>query len=1030
MKGIVILLLFLFLFSASFTQQKWLDKSIYNNSGGYDNSSLLSSINFYSLTNTEGLSQSTANVLLKDSEGFLWIGTDDGLNRFDGKEFKRFYYRFNDSATIAANEIYGICEDPQGRIWVAHFNGGLSCYDKNTRKFTRFSSAANNKRNLSSNRMYGIYCASNGNLWARSVKGISKINPVDLSVINYDHPSLEDPNTANVDIEETAHHIWFGGKLKGLLRINKNGSIDPFRGWNTKIHGKAVFGICKNNKELLVTSEKGLFRVFEAGNNNYKVEGIIKDSVAFAGASKLLRLNESNLIWIATELQGILVADIAQRKIVRQIHSAFIKDNLLSNSVYDLLQDDEKNIFVATGRGLNVYSPYSRIFNNYENIFRKIPDFGHPVYAIHELENGHLLLGTRHGGAWYFKPQTLEIKPIAFTKQTSEQNNIIYYFTPFIDKSFLVSTSRGIHCLKLVNGGAVIQPLQHFWELTVLDTVTITEIIIQNDSLAWISSFTNGFFKWNYKKHTLKQYTKNEDYPSNGPVDNQVLDLSFTAEQNITLCTKNGFSIFYPGADTFQNMSPGKNYPFDLPARNIKNAYDDGRYIWISTYGAGVQKFDKKKRSFTALTSSNGLPNDAVYAVVPDGQGRLWISTNNGLAAFDIKTENITVYTTEDGLPDNEFNARAAFQSHTGNIFYSTINGLVSIGPSLTAVNPYNPQITLTYAVANNGERDTVVNTYRKTTFTFPAGFNYVTFKFAALSFAAPAKNQYKVKLEDFDKEWTLLQNENEFRYPNLPPGTYTLVVMGSNNSGKWSDKTLSVKVTILPFWYQTWWFKLLLALLAAAALYAAYQYRINQIVREEKLRRKISGDLHDDIGSTLSSINIYAELAKNNNDNKGYIDIIQQHTRSTINNLDDLVWSINPNNDNLDVLTERMRSFAQPLLSDNYIVTDFKIQIEEAGIAVAVDKRRSFYFAFKEMVANVVKHAGCTFCAIRIEQKGAHFSIEVKDNGKGFRMESVNNQRNGLHNLRRRALENGGAFKIVSAPGKGVVCTFTVLLK
>ncbi|MDB5250749.1 MAG: hypothetical protein JWQ40_5143 [Segetibacter sp.] len=1029
MKRTAIVEVLLFCFVAAFAQQipaKQPEK----------NSSVLSrekvkaavtSINFYRLTNREGLSQASANVIFKDSDGFLWIGTDDGLNRYDGKEVKRYYYSFNNNATIAANEVYGICEDKTGKIWAAHFNSGISILDKATEKFQRLSAKDNKANRLSSNGIYGIYCDAEGMIWARSVKGISSINPITLEVKNFDAPLLADALTANTDIAETADHIWFGGKLTGLVRITKTGQVSLLKTWNRTQHGKSVFGIYKDTgNQILVTSEKGLFRVFKT-SNDYGVEEIIRDTVFFHRASKLFRFINSSLVWIATDVNGILIVDIAERKIVRNIKSQFIKDNLLSNTVFDLLQDEEKNVFAATGRGVNVYSPYSRMFNNYENLFRNIPDFGHPVYAIHELANGHLLLGTKHSGAFYFNTETQQVTPIQLSGLDGKP--AVYHFTPFGSGQFLAATSQGIQLIKVKNssGTAVPNPWK---ELNRLDTFSITDLVISNDSIIYISALTEGFFKWDYKKHTLKSYKKSDDLTAIGPVDNRILDLSFTHEKDIAICTKNGFAIFYPGTDSFMNLVPGKNYPHELPASNIKSAYDDGNFIWISTYGSGVQRYDKKRKIFKAYTSQNGLPNDAVYAVVPDNMGRLWISTNNGLASLNPTTETLQVYTTQDGLPDNEFNAYAAFRNSSGVIFYSTLNGIVSINPGLTAINPYDAKIVLTYLAANNGKLDTSLNTYRKTSFTLPAGYNSVILKFAALTFAAPDKNNYKVKLEGFDKDWLPLKNENEIRYQMLPPGNYTLFVQASNNSGKWSNQTLSVPLTVLPFWYQKWWFTFLIILVVMGLIYVFYHDRISQILKVEKMRRKISTDLHDDIGATLSSINIYSELAKNEKDNKHYLSAIQQYTLSTINNLDDLVWSINQKNDTVEMLVERMRSLAESFLKSKNIVCEFNNEYEKSTAEISLEQRSSLYFAFKEMINNIVKHSNATHCTIKIIQKRKSFCMEVKDNGRGFDIGKINHHRHGLINLKERAKEINGHLEIVTSPGQGATFTFKANFK
>jgi ligand-binding sensor domain-containing protein len=239
MKILSLVLQFIFLFSVSFAQ--------------------LPLVNFYKITNEEGLSQATVNVVYKDKDGFLWIGTDDGLNRFDGKEIKTYYHQFTDSNTMAANEIYGICEDRYNRLWIAHYNAGISIYDKNNDRFIRLDNRVHPSEKLSTNRVYGLTTDSKGFIWARTVYGISKINPDNFSIENFDHSSFSDiNNTLHIDIIEYADHIWFGSKTNGLLRVTRDGKNAPLEKYDSKNHGSSVTGIfADKDRELLVASKRG-----------------------------------------------------------------------------------------------------------------------------------------------------------------------------------------------------------------------------------------------------------------------------------------------------------------------------------------------------------------------------------------------------------------------------------------------------------------------------------------------------------------------------------------------------------------------------------------------------------------------------------------------------------------------------------------------------------------------------------------------------------------------------------------------------
>ncbi|HEX8676971.1 MAG TPA: two-component regulator propeller domain-containing protein, partial [Segetibacter sp.] len=694
--------------------------------------------------------------------------------------------------------VNGICEDRYNRLWVAHNNAGISIYDKTKDNFIRLEDKIHSSIKLSSKRVYGVASDNEGFIWARTVYGISKINAANFFIQNFDDSLFADvTNTSNIDIIDFDSHIWFGSKTKGLFRISKDGKYVPLNQWDARKHGTSVTGIWVDKKsELLVASERGLFRLIKS-NNDFEVEPIIEDRILFQTANKLFREKNTSFVWVGTE-QGILLIDIDQKKLVKHIKSETITDNLLSNEIYCLMQDNRQNIIVGTARGVNISSPFNNVCNNYEHAFIKIPNFGHPVYAIHQLRNGNLLLGTKSGTAWYFNTRSLKATSIKIPYQPARDIKV-YHFTRINEQTFLMCSSKGIWELQINGSGGVVGKPKKYPELKQLAEIAVTDLVFANDSIAYIASYTDGFYKWNCKKGVFKKYGEDKNANGKGPVHHNLLNIVPADHKNLILCTKSGFSLYYPDSDSFFNVSPGKKYPYELPVGNIKDAYDDGTNIWLATFGAGVQKYNKRTRLFSGYTVKDGLPDNSVYAVIPDDKGNLWLPTNNGLAVLQIQTGSIKIFTTEDGLPHNEFNAYASYRDSSGNIFFSTLNGIVNTKPELIIDNPYPPKIVLTYLEASSKETDSVFNVHLKTNVAVPAGFNSLYFQFAALSLAAPAKNQYKIKLENFDKDWIELKNQNFRRYTNMRPGWYTLKVMGTNNSGKWSDKPLSLKIYVTP---------------------------------------------------------------------------------------------------------------------------------------------------------------------------------------------------------------------------------------
>lgn len=987
-------------------------------------------LNFYKITNDEGLSQASVNVIYKDTEGYLWIGTDDGLNRYDGKNVNRFYYQFDNSNTLAANEIYGICEDNLNRIWICHFNGGVSIFDKSKNSFFRLENKTSSKNKLSTSRVYGIAKDKAGNIWVRTVEGISKIDPATFTINNYNSSALADLNLVNIDIVDFQDFIWFGSSAKGLLRVTKAGKHIPFEPGFIEKFGKYVTGIYRESPEtLLFCSEKGLFRI-ERKNRDFEFETILEDPNSFRTANKLFRQKNSPYVWVATE-RGILIVDLTQRKIIKQIISENIKDNLLSNNVNYVFQDDEENIIIGTGRGVNIASPSTSIFNNFENFFRKIPHFGHPIYAIYELKNQQLLIGTRESGAYIFHPDRLQIVPIKFPySPTSELK--IYHFTSLNDNNFLVCSNKGIWQLKVDNDRVSVTRSDRFPELKQLNDIAITDVVIANDSIAYIAGFTDGFFKWNFRKGFIKQYKKDNLKRREGPVDDQVQKLVFDREKNIILCTKEGFSIYFPSSDTFFNKAKGFKYPYDLPAKNIKDAWDDGVNIWIATYGAGVQKFNRKTKTFSTVA---GLPNNSVYAVLPDDRGNLWMPTNKGLAVHSLRDTTKITFTTGDGLPDNEFNGFATYKSSSGNLYFSTLNGIVQTSPERLVVNPIPPKIVLTSLVATKEGDDTTYNTFNASQINLPPGFNSLLFEFAALSYAAPGKNEYKIQLENYDKEWVDLKYSNRRRYNNLAPGNYTLKISGSNNSGVWSKKDYVLKIYIKPFWYQTIWFKVLVLVVIAAVIFMVIRNYLSQRLREQKRifekqlaiqeeRQRISAEIHDDIGAGLMGVRLLTEMVSKKASNAevfGEVKKIHTSIGELSSKMREVIWSLSVENDSLESLLYYLQKQATLLFENSGI--NFHSELPETipDVNISGEKRRQIYLSVKEALHNTIKHAAGSDVVLSFTVTEQQLFIEIVDDGIGLvSVEGVHNKY-GMQNMKSRMEKVGGRFQLSTGNGTKV---------
>ncbi len=337
----------------------------------------------------------------------------------------------------------------------------------------------------------------------------------------------------------------------------------------------------------------------------------------------------------------------------------------------------------------------------------------------------------------------------------------------------------------------------------------------------------------------------------------------------------------------------------------------------------------------------------------------------------------------------------------------------------------------LLYALVNN--RDTVYNSG----ISLASNKNNIIFRLAVPIYNDAEQTHFKYRLINGDAAvgedsiWYYTQDaQREIQFNALKPGDYSVEIIAIRDNEIISNKPLVYQFTIKQPWFNTWWFYLMVMLSAVSIMLGIYQYRLRQVFKIERIRRKISNDLHDDIGSTLSSINVYSQLAKSGTDNLEYINTIQTNAVSVINNLDDLVWNINPKNDALENVINRMRLFALPIFTEKGIECVFKVKADNGQILVAPNVRADIYMLFKEMVNNVIKHSGCTVCCIFIIQKGKRFGLVVKDDGRGFNMKNINPHRNGLRIMAERAKDIKGSIIIASTPGSGTQIRVKARLK
>ncbi|HEX7071067.1 MAG TPA: two-component regulator propeller domain-containing protein, partial [Rhodothermales bacterium] len=452
----------------------------------------------------------------------------------------------------------------------------------------------------------------------------------------------------------------------------------------------------------------------------------------------------------------------------------------------------------------------------------------------------------------------------------------------------------------------------------------------------------------------------------------------------------------------------------------------DGR-LWVGTFdGISVLGRDGK---FRRIGVTDGLPNGVIYGLVEDAAGRIWASSNRGLSRIETAADgtlHIRNYTPEDGLQSYEFNLNARTRLADGRIVFGGVNGYNVFDPATMTENRAVPPVVLTgLSVLGHPYEKPVASVE---TLRLPHDESFFTLTFAALDFVSPAQNHYRYRLEGLDEDWIDAGTRPVAVYTSVPPGRYTFRVRGSNGDGVWNEAGLALPVVITPPFWQTWWFRLMAVALMAAALAGAYRMRVRRLLAVERMRLRIAGDLHDDVGASLGSIILLSDMVRRSDSlaatDRRRLEAIGQTAREMSADLREIVWIVNPEHDHMDDLVERLRRASAGLLDGIPHIFEAPETLSRARLGMAF--RRDVLRAYKEMLHNVRKHADASRVRVRVAHDDQRLTIRVEDDGRGFE-EAGNRDGHGLKSLRERAARLGGSVTIDSTPGLGTTVVYAV---
>jgi ligand-binding sensor domain-containing protein/signal transduction histidine kinase/DNA-binding response OmpR family regulator len=828
-KGFLITILLLWLGNAAFAQ-----------------------LSFDHLSVTNGLSQSTVLSICKDSRGYMWFGTRDCLNRYDGKGVKIYRTDPDDPSTISAEDyIYALLEDKQDNLWIGTQNGlnryipekdaferipydpknpksisdkivlsiladskgrvwfgtnnGLSMLDRSdSREFKKFYQ----KDGIAGNAVYTVFEDSQGNIWVGTTEGLTKMALKNGQYVfttfrhNAADPNSISGNSIKAIAEDQQGRIWIGSETDGLNRyVPATGSFVHFKysplaadGLSNDIIRKIM--VAKNGS-LWIATMNGL-NILDPNSLRFTVYRHDSDSRKSLSDNSIKEIyeDEQGSVWIGTMFGGVNVAHRNTIPFTVYKYSKY-RNSISSDIISVIAADAQGNLWIGTeGQGLNYLDVKTGLFRKYINDPRDPGSLSNnTIKAIFKDRKNRIWVGLYQGGLELFIPATGKFKH--YPHDPRNPNSVSYGYVSSIaedDQGHLLigTSSRGLNILDPESG-------------------TFTLI---NDLPTKGLKLSSSYIRFAYQD----------------------------SKRNVWVGTPKGLNLLTPGAAQFTVFFKGSSKD-SLQSNQLSCIREDHRgQIWIGSLRGGLSLYQPKTRSFTTYTMANGMASDNIIDLLEDNEGNLWISTDRGLTKFDIKRKSFKNYNITDGLPANEFNINSAYKDKSGNLFFGSYNGLVSFMPRDIKENTLLPKTVFSglklfnKPVAINGPDKLLKADISFTkSITFSADQNIFTIDFLALNYIQPQRNQYAYKLDGFEKDWNYVKIPSA-TYTNLPAGKYQFLVKGSNNDGLWNETPASLEIRILPPLWQTWWAYLLYFIAAGALLYFALRFTLRQQKLESEL--------------------------------------------------------------------------------------------------------------------------------------------------------------------------------------------------
>ncbi len=800
-------------------------------------------VHFDRIQSRDGLPHQTVTSILQDQVGFLWLGTQDGLVRYDGHRFVTYRNDPDDPSTLSNSWANILLEDDSGDLWVGTRGGGLNRWHRASDSFTHYRSDRDGSGGLASDELVALHQDRDGMLWIGTAgSGLDRFDPATGEIEHFRHDPA-DPSSLGDDrvlalFEDLRGVLWVGTR-KGLNRFDR------------------------------ATGAFARFRCVEP------------PAAVDANSVRTIREDRSGSLWVGTLGGGLYRFD-------RQEHSCTRLELSASDpAVRVIAEDEEDRLWIGTDDGIFLLHP-SDVIEHFDHAPDDVTSLSNDrVAAIYQDRGGVLWIGTQGGGVNKWDPRTSEFSPrtVRSADPADAVSSQVFALSEDPDGELWIGTDNGLYRLDRDSGAS-----KHFVHRRDADGSLagnqVMALLHDRRGSLWIGTLASGLDRFDPSRQTFVHYRHDPDRDDSLGRDG-VMALYQDRRGRLWVGTNGGGLNRFEDGKSFTRFLHDPGDPTSLSSDRVSAVAEDEGGLWVGTLGGGLNRFTESgeggaflrlqsdpdrsfrlasnilalhvdergtlwvgtqngglykliafdaalgKAEFQRYLERDGLPNNTVYGVY-SAAGELWLSTNHGLASLDPATDTFESFTVSHGLQSNEFNMGAHFKSPSGELFFGGVDGFNSFYPGRLDRRSKPPQIVLiSFTKMNERVADLERPAYDLEEVRLEHDESIFSFEFAALDFSAPDENLYRYKLEGWDEDWIDLGNHPRVTFSNLEPGGYVLRVKAANHDGVWNEDGLAIDVHVIPPWWRTWWFQLFALLVVSSLVLAALKARMTQITKK-----------------------------------------------------------------------------------------------------------------------------------------------------------------------------------------------------